>query len=232
MSGSDQIGLQLGSVRLEPGAHDSPDDGVCIVELASMLAGEEFSDDPECVDEVIASFLRSWNDRASYSDRQRLLPYAERVVGTRADAATTPAARCLPRLGRDRGQRGGPAARPGPDRDPCRAAPGSAPQPGRRRVRGAARLRPRRLRKPPSGSSTSCSRSAPSQSRPRSRRRSPPAPATAAPRRESGIFGRADAAAQRRRRQDHPARGALRPGRRPAASSTATSLAPAAASRP
>jgi hypothetical protein len=70
------------SVRLEPGSHRSPHDGVCIVELASMIGGEPFTDRPDCVCPVIAGFLRSWNDRAGYSDRQRLRPYAERVVGT------------------------------------------------------------------------------------------------------------------------------------------------------
>jgi hypothetical protein len=69
-------------VRLEPGSHRSPSDGVCIVELASMIAGEPFSDSPRCVDRVIAAFLRGWNDRAGYADRQRLHPYASRVVGT------------------------------------------------------------------------------------------------------------------------------------------------------
>jgi hypothetical protein len=69
-------------VRLEPGSHRSPDDGVCIVELASMIGGEPFSDRPDCVCPVIGSFLRGWNDRAGYADRQRLHPYASRVVGT------------------------------------------------------------------------------------------------------------------------------------------------------
>jgi hypothetical protein len=75
--------------RLEFGSHDSPDDGVCIVELASMLAGEPFSDRPSCVCPVIAAYLRGWNDRLGHRDRQRLVPYAQRVVGSRADRATT-----------------------------------------------------------------------------------------------------------------------------------------------
>jgi len=69
-------------VRLEPGKHRSADDGVCVVELASMIGGERFSDRPDCVCDVIAAFLRSWNDRVSYADRQRLEPYAALVVGT------------------------------------------------------------------------------------------------------------------------------------------------------
>ena len=60
-----------------------------MVELASMIAREEFSDRPACVCPVIASFLRGWNDRAAYADRQRLVPYAHRIVGTRESRRLT-----------------------------------------------------------------------------------------------------------------------------------------------
>ena len=70
------------TVRLEPGSHRSPSDGVCVVELASLLGGEKFTDRPKCVCPVIGSFLRSWNDGVGYADRQRLEPYASLVVGT------------------------------------------------------------------------------------------------------------------------------------------------------
>jgi hypothetical protein len=72
----------IASVRLEPGRHRSADDGVCVVELASIIAGEKFSDRPGCVCPVLGAFLRSWNDGAGYADRQRLEPYASLVVGT------------------------------------------------------------------------------------------------------------------------------------------------------
>ena len=91
------------TLRLEPGSHDSPGDGVCIVELASVIAGEPFSDHPRCVCKVIAAFLRSWNDRASHSARQRLIPYAQRVVGSRAGRRVTRRRRdvCLTWAGAD-----------------------------------------------------------------------------------------------------------------------------------
>src|SRR5919201_4433363 len=73
------------TIRLSAGAHSSPGEGVCVVELASMIAGEEFSDRPVCVCPVIGAFLRGWNDRASHAERQRLAPYARRIVGSRAD---------------------------------------------------------------------------------------------------------------------------------------------------
>jgi hypothetical protein len=57
------------------------------MELASMLAGESFSDHPECVCPVIGSFLRAYNDSISDRRRQDLYPYAAMVVGTRGPVA-------------------------------------------------------------------------------------------------------------------------------------------------
>jgi hypothetical protein len=82
-------GLDGGPIRLAPGSHSSPREGVCVVELASMLGGEEFSDRPDCVCPVIAGFMRSFNDRASHAERQRLVPYAARAVGSRGDRRLT-----------------------------------------------------------------------------------------------------------------------------------------------
>jgi len=48
-------GMTPDRLRLQPGSHRSPRDGVCVVELASVLAGERFSDRPRCVCEVIAA---------------------------------------------------------------------------------------------------------------------------------------------------------------------------------
>jgi hypothetical protein len=95
-------------VRLTAGGHSSPREGVCVVELASLIAQEEFSDRPDCVCPVIASFLRGWNDRAPYAERQRLAPYAERIVGSRRGAEVTRERRdiCLRWTGADVGRGG------------------------------------------------------------------------------------------------------------------------------
>src|SRR5438093_11071621 len=85
----DPLSPTLQRMRLTPGRHGSPGEGACVVELASIVAGEDFSDRPSCVCPVIAGFLRGWNDRSAYSDRQRLRPYATRIVGTRADKRVT-----------------------------------------------------------------------------------------------------------------------------------------------
>jgi hypothetical protein len=72
------------TVRLERGAHASPDDGACVMEVASLLAGERFSDHPRAVCPVIAAFLRGCNDRLDDRARQELFSYASLVVGSAA----------------------------------------------------------------------------------------------------------------------------------------------------
>jgi hypothetical protein len=84
-----KVNVNVDSVRLDPGAHRSPRDGVCLMELASLMAEERFSDRPRCVCVVIAAFLRDWNDRSGYAERQRLRPYARSVLGSRAARSTT-----------------------------------------------------------------------------------------------------------------------------------------------
>ena len=68
---------------------------MCVMELASTLADEDFTDRPECVDPVIGSFLRALNDRIGHRDRQRLLPYAAKAVGTRGPGRLTRSRRDL-----------------------------------------------------------------------------------------------------------------------------------------
>jgi hypothetical protein len=74
------------TIKLSKGKHTSPEDGACVMELASMLAGEQFSDHPASVCPVIGSFLRAYNDSLDDTRRQDLYAYASRVVGTRASA--------------------------------------------------------------------------------------------------------------------------------------------------
>jgi hypothetical protein len=74
------------TIKLSPGKHSSPREGACVMELASMLAGEPFSDHPQCVCPVIGSFLRAYNDSVSDKRRQDLYAYAAMVVGSRAGA--------------------------------------------------------------------------------------------------------------------------------------------------
>ena len=72
----------LQTVRLGKGRHNSPAEGACVMELASMLAGEPFSDRPRTVCPVIAGFLRRYNDRLPDGEEDELYAYASLAVGT------------------------------------------------------------------------------------------------------------------------------------------------------
>jgi hypothetical protein len=71
------------TIRLSKGKHTSKEQGACVMELASMLAGEPFSDHPTSVSPVIASLMRAYNDSIDDRRRQDLYAYASRVVGSR-----------------------------------------------------------------------------------------------------------------------------------------------------
>jgi hypothetical protein len=75
------------TMRLSRGKHSSPRHGACAMELASMLAGERFTDRPRSVSPAIASFMRGYNDLLDDRRRQDLLPYAARAVGTAGSEA-------------------------------------------------------------------------------------------------------------------------------------------------
>lgn len=71
------------------GSHSSLDEGVCVMEAASYVAGEKWSDEPACVCPVIGAFMRLWNDSLpNDAERDRLLkPLITQIVDTRSTAA-------------------------------------------------------------------------------------------------------------------------------------------------
>jgi hypothetical protein len=73
------------TITLRPGRHRGPEEGACAMELASMLAGERFTDHPRAVCPVIAAFVRPYNDRIGPVRRADLYGVAARVVGTAGD---------------------------------------------------------------------------------------------------------------------------------------------------
>jgi hypothetical protein len=75
------------TVRLARGRHVSGDAGVCVMELASMLAHEPFSDRPRSISPTIGAFLRTYNDGLDDARRQDLFPVAAAIVGTAARRA-------------------------------------------------------------------------------------------------------------------------------------------------
>jgi hypothetical protein len=71
------------TIKLSRGKHTSQEKGACVMELASMLAGEPFSDHPQSVCPVIAALLRTYNDSVGDERRQDLYAYAAKTVGSR-----------------------------------------------------------------------------------------------------------------------------------------------------
>ena len=74
---------------LKSGGHNGPSSGACVMEAVAYVAGEPWSDHPECVSPVIGAFLRSWNDSLpTDADRDRLLkPLIPLIINTRSTQA-------------------------------------------------------------------------------------------------------------------------------------------------
>jgi hypothetical protein len=72
---------------LSEGSHDSPAEGACVMEYASFLAGEPWTDEPSCVLKVLNDFAMGVNDTATDAERQRLLVLLPRLMSTAAGGA-------------------------------------------------------------------------------------------------------------------------------------------------
>ncbi|HEX2403966.1 MAG TPA: hypothetical protein VHM29_04625 [Acidimicrobiia bacterium] len=70
---------------LSRGKHRSPRGGACFMEFASFLAGERWSDHPECTHPLLAGLARAVNDLTSDDGRQRLLGLIPSVIGLTGD---------------------------------------------------------------------------------------------------------------------------------------------------
>ena len=67
------------------GGHKRSDNIACIMEAVAFIAGEPWSDHPDCACPVISAFLRSWNDALPDSERDALLrPLVLLMVNTRS----------------------------------------------------------------------------------------------------------------------------------------------------
>jgi len=77
------------ALSLSSGNHKDFERGACVMEAASYIAGEPWSDHPTCACPVITSFMIAWNDGLpSDAERDRLLkPLIEDVIDTRSTPA-------------------------------------------------------------------------------------------------------------------------------------------------
>jgi hypothetical protein len=72
-------------VQLGRGRHATPGGRGCLMELASVLAGETWSDHPATVHPVVAAVARVVNDWVSEQDRARLQQLVPAMIGTATD---------------------------------------------------------------------------------------------------------------------------------------------------
>ena len=76
---------KLNDITLSHGSHKSPDEGMCVMEAAAWIAGEDWTDHPACVSPMLAALCRLLNDVWDDEGRQRLKPFVARAVGTAGD---------------------------------------------------------------------------------------------------------------------------------------------------
>ena len=78
---------------LGQGKHRNPARGACFMEYTSVLAGEQFTDSPRCVDAELAAVLRGANDMLSDEERPAMVPLLGRAIGLVVPAPGHPAGR-------------------------------------------------------------------------------------------------------------------------------------------
>jgi hypothetical protein len=71
------------------GKHANPEDGSCLMEYVSVLAGGWFSDHPRCTHPMLAWAARRLNDTVSDTTRPQLAPLAPDLIGTRVHRRRT-----------------------------------------------------------------------------------------------------------------------------------------------
>jgi hypothetical protein len=66
---------------LSRGKHRNPRKGACFMELASYLAGESWSDHPDCTHSLLAALARDINDHVGDEARSEIAPLVPEVIG-------------------------------------------------------------------------------------------------------------------------------------------------------
>lgn len=68
---------------LSRGRHRNPRKGACFMELASVLAGEPWTDHPQCTHPLLGQLARMVNDRTNDEHRSALAVHIPSIVGLR-----------------------------------------------------------------------------------------------------------------------------------------------------
>lgn len=77
--------LEVDSIHLDRGAHESPEEGLCLLEAVAYIAGQAHTDHPPCVSRLLGSFGRALNDELPDDKRQRLVSLVTLLPGTAGD---------------------------------------------------------------------------------------------------------------------------------------------------
>lgn len=96
--------LPDGMPVLSRGRHTGPEEGACLMEYVSVLAGEPFTDHPACVEPLLIRLAWAVNDCAPPPVRATLVHLAPRLAGTRNDnllTAPTMLATCINTVARN-----------------------------------------------------------------------------------------------------------------------------------
>jgi len=72
----------LERVELVTGVGTRDTGRMCVMSLVACLAGEEHTDSPSCASPLIRAFAIPLNDNMPHAARQRLKPFAPRILGT------------------------------------------------------------------------------------------------------------------------------------------------------
>lgn len=73
--------LDLDALVLEHGKHEA-DGAYCVMEAVAYLAGEPWSDHPQCASKVLTEWAIWLNDSGTHEQRQQLVPFIPELVGT------------------------------------------------------------------------------------------------------------------------------------------------------
>ncbi|WP_404285410.1 hypothetical protein [Glutamicibacter arilaitensis] len=77
--------LTRGEITLDKGAHIDFETGHCAMEVVAYLAGLGHTDAPECSSPVLRTYTININDAWDEVQRQKLIPFLPRMVGTNGD---------------------------------------------------------------------------------------------------------------------------------------------------
>lgn len=75
--------IKLEDIILKSGTHQSPEEGMCIMEAVAYFNKEPHSDKPKCACPALTAFIIQINDSMNDEERSMLKPYILKLIGTR-----------------------------------------------------------------------------------------------------------------------------------------------------